>query len=454
MRDLLVTIIVFGAIPWMLSKPYIGIYVWYWLGLMNAPQACFGFAQSFPFAQVTAIVTLGSILITKDKKSVPWDTGLVLLVLLYIHMALTSSTAWVPDNAWSKWVDFGKIVLVTIVMTTVIYGRERIRMLVLVATLSVGFYGFKGGIFSILTGGSHRVWGPPGNTFISGNNEIGLALGMVIPMLIALGKEENRRWLSILLYSTAFLSSIATLFTYSRGALLGLAVTLSLTFLKSRKKYLLIPFLIPLAIFGKSLLPEQLMQRTETIGRYEQDKSAMQRVLAWKVSWRIAMERPLVGAGFEFESPDTEPRWLSYTDPEDAWLGNKMYVAHSIYFQALGQHGLLGLALFMGILTSSLRSTRSIHRTAKEYPETQWIASYTAAIHVGLISFMVSGAFLNLAWFDLIWLYVGLLAVLKRELQAVSFSVPITAADNQKLSSFVKPLSRQVSQAARLTNHP
>jgi len=453
MRDLLVTIIVFGAIPWVLSKPYIGIYVWYWLGLMNAPQACFGFAQAFPFAQVTAIVTLGSILITKDKKSVPWDTGLVLLVLLYSHMALTSTTAWIPADAWNKWLDFGKIVLITIVMTTVIYGRERIRMLVLLATLSVGFYGFKGGIFSIVTGGAHRVWGPPGNTFISGNNEIGLALGMVIPLLIALGREERRRWLSIMLYFTVFLSSIAAIFTYSRGALLGLAVILSLTFLKSRKKYFLIPLLIPLAIFGKSLVPEQLVQRTETIGSYEQDKSAMQRILAWKVAWRIAIERPLVGAGFDFEDSGSELRWLSYTDPADAWLGNNVYVAHSIYFQALGQHGFLGLALFLGILASSLRATRSLHRSAKDWPDAQWIGAYAVAINVGLIGFMVSGAFLNLAWFDLIWLYVGLLAVLKRELQELSLPVPITTTDNHNVTSFVRPPSRQLSQAAHLTKN-
>ena len=52
----------------------------------------------------------------------------------------------------------------------------------LVIALSIGFYGVKGGIFTIVTGGVYRVQGPPG-TFIAGNNEIGLAIAMTIPLL-------------------------------------------------------------------------------------------------------------------------------------------------------------------------------------------------------------------------------------------------------------------------------
>jgi probable O-glycosylation ligase (exosortase A-associated) len=438
MRDLIVTAIVFGSLPWILSRPYIGIFVWYWLGLMNAHRACYGFAYSFPFAQIVAITTLGSILFTKDKKSVPWDTSLVLLMLLYAHMAVTSATAWIPEAAWSKWIDFGKIVLVTVVMTTVIYGRERIRMLMLVSALSVGFYGFKGGIFTILTGGSYRVWGPPGNTFISGNNEIGLALTMVIPFIIALGKEERRKWLRLSLFFTAFLSSIATVFTYSRGAMLALGTAFSLMFIKSNKKYLLIPLIIPIVIFGKSLLPDSLNERTATIGSYEQDMSAMQRVRAWKVAWRIALESPLLGAGFDFEDEQTYLRWMSYTDPDDEWLGSDIHVAHSIYFQALGQHGFVGLALFLAILCSSLVKAKSLSRRAKLHQEIQWIDNYAAAIYTSLVGFMVAGAFLNKAWFDLIWLYVGLLAILEREMIPTTIPVNSMVKNQPKEKAFVR----------------
>ena len=44
-------------------------------------------------------------------------------------------------------------------------------------------FGIKGGIFTILTGGDFRVWGPPGS-FIEGNNEIALAILIVISLLL------------------------------------------------------------------------------------------------------------------------------------------------------------------------------------------------------------------------------------------------------------------------------
>lgn len=419
MRDILVTVLIFGSLPWVMSRPYVGIYIWYWMGIVSPHRYCYGFAYGMPFAQVVAIATLASILKCKDKKAIPWTAGLILLVILYAYMALTSALAWVPSVALAKWLDFGKIVLVSLVMTTVIYGRERIHNLMLVTVFSVGFFGLKGGVFSLLSGGSHRVWGPPGDTFISGNNEIGLALVMVLPLLVALGWEEQRKWLRQILFVTATFSAVAIIFTYSRGALLGLGTVLTLMLLKSNKKFLLLLLVIPAVIYGPSLLPEKLTQRAETIGSFEQDQSSMQRVMSWKIAYRIARDYP-TGAGFDFEQPETRQRWLSYKDPEDYWLGDHVHVAHSIYFQALGQHGFFGLSLFLAILISGLLLAQGLRLRGRLRPESQWIGNYAAAIQIGLIGFMVSGAFLNKAWFDLIWLYFSLLAVLRRELQVVT----------------------------------
>ena len=48
-----------------------------------------------------------------------------------------------------------------------------------VMALSIGFFGVKGGIFTVVGGGENMVWGPPGS-FIEGNNELALALIMVL----------------------------------------------------------------------------------------------------------------------------------------------------------------------------------------------------------------------------------------------------------------------------------
>ena len=52
----------------------------------------------------------------------------------------------------------------------------------LVTTGSIALFGIKGGIFTILTGGNHLVWGPP-SSVIEGNNELAVALIIVVPLL-------------------------------------------------------------------------------------------------------------------------------------------------------------------------------------------------------------------------------------------------------------------------------
>ena len=60
MRDILVTLIVFGALPWVLRSPVNGALMWVWISVMNPHTQGWGFATGFPFALVIAVVTLFS----------------------------------------------------------------------------------------------------------------------------------------------------------------------------------------------------------------------------------------------------------------------------------------------------------------------------------------------------------------------------------------------------------
>ena len=50
MRDIAVTAVVFGLLPFILWRPHIGMLVWTWLGLMNPHRLCYTFAYDMPFA--------------------------------------------------------------------------------------------------------------------------------------------------------------------------------------------------------------------------------------------------------------------------------------------------------------------------------------------------------------------------------------------------------------------
>ena len=302
MRDYVLTAFVFALLPVCVAKPWLGILAWYWIGLMNPHRLTWSFAYTMPFAMLVGGATLLGAVLAKDRRPIPWNRELILMAILLVYFTFTTFFAWAPAFAWPQWEKVAKVIFMTFVATMFIYGKDRIRALLFVIVASIGFYGFKGGIFSIVHGGAERVQGPE-NSFIDGNTFLGLALNMVIPLLVALALDESRRWVRRLLYLTAGLSVIASIFTYSRGAWLGLAVIIPLVLLqlKMTPRIVVVIGLVLSAAFASAIFPEKVFQRADTIANYEEDGSANQRLESWSVAWNVAKDRPLVGAGFEFE---------------------------------------------------------------------------------------------------------------------------------------------------------
>ena len=87
-----------------------------------------------------------------------------------------------------------------------ITNRERLHVLVWTIALSLGFYGVKGGIFTILHGGAHRVYGPEGS-FFGDNNETGLALAMTVPLMYYLYRTSTHRFVRWGLIAAMMLTS-------------------------------------------------------------------------------------------------------------------------------------------------------------------------------------------------------------------------------------------------------
>ncbi len=417
MRDIALITLILASLPVAFARPWIGVLIWTWVGIMNPHKLTWGIAFDMPIAMLVGIPTLAGVLFSTERKPIPWNLQLVLVAILFCYFTFTTFFAWAPTEAWEQWDKVAKILLMVFVTTMFIYGRERIHLLLLVVALSIGFYGFKGGIFTITSGGVHHVNGPPG-TFLAENTFLGLGMIMALPLLIFLAREESRPWLRKLLYLTSALTFISIIFTYSRGALLGLAAITPLLFLKSKQKIWLVILLLPLAYFAKDLIPEKLYKRAETIQTYEEDRSAMQRIRSWQVAWNIAIDKPFTGAGFEFES-GSAPRWFSYADRKYDYLGDTPQAAHSIYFQMLGQHGVVAFSLYLLLLFSTLISLQRIKKRALIDKNFSWIGSYATAVQIGLVGYMTAGAFLSLAYFDLLYILIALTAMLQRELSVV-----------------------------------
>lgn len=403
MRDYLVTAIVFGLLPFILRKPHVGILAWSWLSYMNPHRLTWGFAYSFPFAQIVAITTLISILFSKEPKRIPM-TGLTVLWILFLIWVTITTLFALADYAPTQYEKVMKIQLVTFLTIMLINSKEKLDALIWVIVLSIGFYGIKGGIFTIRTLGDFRVWGPSGS-FIEDNNELALSTVMILPLAYYLFQQATNKWLKKAMIVSMLLMTVSVIGSYSRGSFLAVGVMAIYLWWKTPNKIISGAIGVTLVVLVVSFMPEQWHERMDTIVNYEEDGSAMGRIDAWKMTLNLANDR-ITGGGLSAWGPTL---YRMYSDNPDTW--NSSRSAHSIYFSVLGEHGWIGLILFVSILISAWRSARWIIRQSKGIPELKWLSDLGKVIQVSLLVYFVGGAFYSLAYFDLPWHIVSMLII-------------------------------------------
>ena len=401
MRDIFVTAVVFGVLLLVFKHPHYGIYLWSWLSYMNPHKLAWGFATNIPFAFMTAVVTLTAYLFSKEPKRMPWTPETILLLIFLGWMTFTTYFAFYPQPAWEQWDKVLKIQIMTLLTAMLITDRKRLEGLVWVIALSLAFYGVKGGIFTILHGGVYRVQGPA-STFIAGNNEMGLALIMTVPLLRYLHLQTQNQWIRLGLATAMVLTGLAAIGTQSRGALLAAVAMGSLLWLKSRNKATTTIYIIAAIGLIAAIMPQEYWDRMNTIKNYQEDPSAMGRINAWHTAFNLAKDR-IPGGGFETFQAPTFQRYAP--DPED------VHAAHSIYFQVMGDHGFIGLALFVLIGLLAWRTGSKVIRECRKDPDRKWAADLAAMVQVSMVGFATGGAFLGLAYFDYYYHLVIILAL-------------------------------------------
>jgi len=397
-RDLFVAIVVFGLLPKAFRRPQIGIYLWAWIGYHNPHRLAFGWARDFPWAMIIALVTFTSMLFSKEPKRIPWTRESVLLLIFVLWMSITTYFALYPDLAFDNYKKVFKVLLMTFVTLMVINNRERLNGLIWVICISLGFYGIKGGIFTISKGGVHRVQGPDG-TFFGGNNEMALVLAMIIPLLAYLRLQEKRRWLQLGLGAAMMLSAIAAIGSQSRGGLLGLASMGLFLWLKSRNKLMTALMIISSVLIIGSIMPQAWYDRMNTIQTYEQDESSLGRINAWWTAFNVAKSR-VTGGGMDMFRPATFSQYAPEPD--------RVHDVHSIYFEQIGEQGFIGFGIFMTLGLMAWMRCNQIMRLYKRDPGRKWATDLAAMIQVSMVGYATAGAFLGLSYFDL---YYHLIAI-------------------------------------------
>jgi probable O-glycosylation ligase (exosortase A-associated) len=416
MRDLILLIIILASVPLSFLEPYYGILVWTWIAYFNPHRLTFSYMYNFPVAAAIAIPTMAGFIFTKklNRNFLTLETGLLCMLWVWFVITYLNATTvplFQPHILLAKaeLIRVSKILLMTLLMVLLVTSRIKLKYLMLVTALSFAVLAIKGAAFGLRTGGDSRVWGPP-DSFLADNNAFALAINMSLPMLFYLARVEKNRVLRRIL-NIAFVSGIITvILTYSRGGFLGLAAVLGLIAVKSRYR-IFSAFLIAVCAFlVLTFVPQQWMNRMGTIDPDNLDMSARQRLVSWGTTWNFVHDYPIFGGSFHsLMNPDLFQRYESEPLP-GGFLSSG---PHSIYFQELGEQGFPGLALYLTMVGCCIVTLRRLRARARHIPSAQWVTPYSHMLEVAIVAFLISGAFLGFADFDLFFQMVACTSILK-----------------------------------------
>jgi O-antigen ligase len=245
---------------------------------------------------------------------------------------------------------------------------------------------------------------------------------VALPIVLALTASARPRWLRLGLYGVVLIIVTAVFWSLSRGGLIALAAVVigvvalpSKAFFQSPAQKLAVLALLAVAVFGAfELTAPALSQRVDSVFTSE-GETGSGRLNAWRGAYTSIKERPVLGLGYgAFLSSANELMLRTPgVDLTNFRLRPRGLYAHSAYIETLAELGVVGLALFLGLLGSTVRAIR---RTAARANEAG--AAFTRrlahALLVSLIGWAAASMFLSAQTSRSLWIVIGMTLALPK----------------------------------------
>lgn len=409
----------------MFKRPFIALGMWPWTALFFPNGWVYGAAGHIRYNLLFSAVTILTYVLSKHKPKVNL-TGLGTLVLLFFVWTTFSTFGAIGNQevAWEYWNRFWKVIALFVFVVLIAEKKLHIDMLLWGVALSVSFYGTVEALKFVLSGGSHEISGMTGHV-LGDRNELAVALVMTLPICAYLLAEYGKRsrLIQLGLLGTMSMLVFAVIGTQSRGGFVSMLAVAGYLFAKSERKGLMGMVALILVIASSFIVSSEWTSRIDSIENANQDESFMGRVVAWKLSFILAVEHPLFGGGFKalenyiiwgklaanfFSYP-----WF-YTG--DALPPEFPRAAHSVYFQVLGDHGFIGLGLYVAGLAAAFLKAAKAARTISRHGGAKWLSTLASMVQLSIFAFAFGGAALSFAYFDLIYTLFALTIVIETRL--------------------------------------
>ncbi len=356
-------------------------------------------------AQYLAILTLMAFLPSQlategNLTARPREVNLVLLLALAAMLSIPLAIN--PGEAWENFLEFGKVIVMFVVMVNVVRTEGRLRWMILLSLL-VSIVMSVAALSDYAAGrlamGGTRVKGIIGSLFENPND---MALHLVTMMPLAVCFALGRRGaLKKLIYGAAALIFIAAIVvTFSRGGFLGLVVTSGVLAWKlARKNRVLVVALGAVLMLGFVVAaPNEYGGRLLSMFGGDTTGSADARMGVLKRSVLVALRYPLFGVG----------------------IGNFYYkslrdqVSHNSYTQVASEIGMFALVVYCLFLITPLKRLRKIEdETLGKKPQARFYY-LSVGLQASLVGFMVTSFFASVAYLWYVYYLVGYAVCLRR----------------------------------------
>lgn len=438
MRDLvLLSLLPFTLIA-MTNRPFIALGMWIWTAMFFPNAWVYGIASTIRYNLLFTGFAVVGYLLSRDKPPVRWGAIGMLVFSFFLWTTLsTMASAGLPEISWDYWSRFSKVVLLFAFIVLIVHKKLHIDFFLWCLVLSIGFYAGVEGLKFAASGGGHQIAGLPGH-ILGDRNDLALAFVMMLPICVYLLNEYGKTsWVpKTLLSMTLVAMVISVVGTQSRGGLIALLALGLYLFAKSNRKLPLMFVIVIALLLSSMLITDQWRERMDTISNANEDASFMGRVVAWKLSLILALQHPMFGGGFK--TLEFFPVWQSLSQQFQSlpffYTGDAVpdtaasHAAHSIYFQVLGDHGFIGLAIYLGILSVAFRTAGKVVERAHQQNAEPWVISLATMLRLSIFAFCLGGAALSFAYFDVIFAIFGLIVVLDKRIVPAQATRPVLIA--------------------------
>ncbi len=408
MRDLLVLAVVLLTLPGSFRQPFLGLLVFSWLAYMRPQDLCWGFARTMRLSFFVGLAMIAGWWAHElgRRTFARWDFRTVAIVVLAMLVTVSYAFARTHDEYTNRYyAEYVKIVIVALFTTGQVDSPQRLRTMTWTIALCLAFFGVKGGVFGVLSGGRQILRGPGG--MLEDNNDFALALVMNVPLLWYLGIAERAKpWILRGTQVAVALTVVTIVLTHSRGAFLALTATALWIAWRSGRLLRAFLVLVALAALFPLLAPQEVIERLSTIGDAK-ESSANARLMAWGTALRMVGEYPLLGVGMR----NFQSRYLEFAMLPPA-PNQTSYVAHNSYLQIWAESGTPAFLVYMLLLTSVFVACRMVYRIGVARADLEWARHYARMMEATTVGFMVGAFFLNRGHFDLIYHWLALVTCL------------------------------------------